>query len=152
MLSGFGIFGVACDGAALRLAHNFHNNVMIHPACACLSLAVVGQATVKHQLSAEEAKAQAAELVRKARIKREREEAELARLREREVRQEQTVCSFGPADGQFTSSHLCSRTAGAWFYQQRTKRLAVVAPHMTHTQQCVYYRLLHPLHVDVLAR
>lgn len=37
-------------------------------------------------MSAEEAKAQAAELVRKARIKREREEAELARTREREVR------------------------------------------------------------------
>jgi hypothetical protein len=44
------------------------------------------QSTVKHQLSAEEAKVQAAELVRKARIKREREEAELARTREREVR------------------------------------------------------------------
>lgn len=43
------------------------------------------QSTVKHQLSADEAKAQAAELVRKARIKREREEAELARVREREV-------------------------------------------------------------------
>jgi hypothetical protein len=40
---------------------------------------------VKHQLSADEAKAQAADLVRKARIKREREEAELARIREREV-------------------------------------------------------------------
>lgn len=43
------------------------------------------QSTVKHQLSADEARAQAAELVRKARIKREREEAELARIREREV-------------------------------------------------------------------
>lgn len=44
---------------------------------------------MKHQLSAEEAKTQAAELVRKARIKREREEAELARIREREVRAQQ---------------------------------------------------------------
>jgi hypothetical protein len=52
------------------------------PPCACICC----QSTVKHQLSAEEAKAQAAELVRKARIKREREEAELARTREREVR------------------------------------------------------------------
>jgi len=44
------------------------------------------QSTVKHQLTAEEARVQAAELVRKARVKREKEEAELARHREREVR------------------------------------------------------------------
>lgn len=56
----------------------------LFPAVSCPSLAGL-QSTVKHQLSAEEAKAQAAELVRKARIKREKEEAELARIREREV-------------------------------------------------------------------
>ena len=54
-------------------------------ACAWRVCRSVLQSTVKHQLSADEAKAQAAELVRKARIKREREEAELARVREREV-------------------------------------------------------------------
>jgi hypothetical protein len=41
---------------------------------------------VKHQLSADEARVQAAELMRKAKAKREKEEAETARLREREVR------------------------------------------------------------------
>lgn len=40
---------------------------------------------MKQQLSADEARAQAAELFRKARVKREKEEAETARLREREV-------------------------------------------------------------------
>jgi hypothetical protein len=44
------------------------------------------QATVKQHLSAEEARAQAAELLRKAKLKREKEEAETARIREREVR------------------------------------------------------------------
>lgn len=44
------------------------------------------QSTVKHQLSADEARVQAAELMRKAKAKREKEEAETARLREREVR------------------------------------------------------------------
>ncbi|KAF8072947.1 ubxn1 [Scenedesmus sp. PABB004] len=45
---------------------------------------LVPKSTVKHQLSAEEAKAQAAELMRKAKLRREREEAEAARVRERE--------------------------------------------------------------------
>lgn len=43
------------------------------------------QSTVKHQLSAEDARVQAAELLRKAKLKREKEEAETARLREKEV-------------------------------------------------------------------
>jgi hypothetical protein len=41
---------------------------------------------VKQHLSAEEARVQAAELLRKAKLKREKEEAEIARIREREVR------------------------------------------------------------------
>jgi hypothetical protein len=41
---------------------------------------------VKQHLSAEEARVQAAELLRKAKLKREKEEAEVARIREREVR------------------------------------------------------------------
>jgi hypothetical protein len=41
---------------------------------------------VKQHLSAEEARSQAAELLRKAKLKREKEEAETARIREREVR------------------------------------------------------------------
>lgn len=45
------------------------------------------QETVKQQLSPEEARAQASELLRKAKVKREREEAEAARLREKEVRE-----------------------------------------------------------------
>ncbi|KAF6266626.1 hypothetical protein COO60DRAFT_1697171 [Scenedesmus sp. NREL 46B-D3] len=45
---------------------------------------LVPQATVKQHLSAEEARTQAAELLRKAKVKREREEAETARIRERE--------------------------------------------------------------------
>lgn len=43
---------------------------------------------MKHQLTAEEARAQAAELLRKAKLKREKEEAEAARIREREVSQD----------------------------------------------------------------
>jgi hypothetical protein len=43
------------------------------------------QSTVKQQLNAEEARVQAAELLRKAKLRREREEAETARLREKEV-------------------------------------------------------------------
>jgi hypothetical protein len=49
------------------------------------------QATVKQLLSAEEARLQAAELLRKAKLKREKEEAEVARIREREVRPAATV-------------------------------------------------------------
>lgn len=50
------------------------------------TLATPVQSTVKQQLSAEEARVQAAELLRKAKLKREKEEAETARIREREVR------------------------------------------------------------------
>ncbi|WIA09100.1 hypothetical protein OEZ85_008512 [Tetradesmus obliquus] len=45
---------------------------------------LVPKSTVKQQLSAEEARVQAAELLRKAKLKREKEEAETARIRERE--------------------------------------------------------------------
>lgn len=62
---------------------------------------------MKHQLSAEEAKHQAAELVRKARIKREREEAELARTREREVRAQQPAVSRKTIE--HARSNCCSK-------------------------------------------